>query len=195
MDVRACLDTFSKDLIKITLPPPTVNTVFLDLIRFFPGCPERSSTFGGSGPRMLPSNGDHGSRIHEDPSTSLARALVTPHPTNDSHTKLPRSPRGEKRKLSVGEDDRPTHVSHRPRTEVDPWTNGSPSQTDKRSKPRENGTAGTPSKAPKPNEEQHPSSQTPNARTPSSNQTQPSAVRKIKLVVKPVASRETASMS
>jgi len=166
--------------------------VFLDLIRFFPGCPERSSTFGGSGPRMLPSNGEHGSRAHEDPSTSLARALVGPHLSNDTHFRPAISPRGEKRKLSVGDDDRPQHPSHRPRTDGDGWPNGSPSQKVKSSKPNQNGT-GDDSKPLKLGEE-IPSSQTPNTHASSSNQSQ-SAVRKIRLVVKPTNRDRMASTS
>jgi len=182
VDVKACLETFSKDLIKMTLPPPTVNTVFLDLIRFTPGCPERSS-FNGSGVRPMGMNGDHGSRHHEDPSTSLARALVAPHISSETHHRHPSSPRGEKRKLSIDEEERAPRMSHRPRVESDVYTNGSSSRKAEKSKPRESTTSEKPV-----NQQRSP--------PPSSSvQTQSPAVRKIKLVVKPSSGREASSAS
>jgi len=192
VDVRACLETFSKDLIKMTLPPPTINTVFLDLIRFTPGCPERSS-FNGSGTRLTGMVGDNGPRTHEDPSTSLARALVAPHTLNDPHNKLPLSPRGEKRKLSIDEDGRSPHINNRLRPEGGTWPNGSPSQKLKKSRPRESGAGEQPTKSSRLDEDAFnlQSSQPPNGRPSSSSvQTQSPAVRKIKLVVKPSSSRE-----
>lgn len=190
IDVRACLENFSKDLIKMTLPPPTVNTVFLDLIRFTPGCPERSS-FNGSGARLTGMTSDNGPRTHEDPSTSLARALVTPHTLGDSHNRRPLSPRGEKRKLSISEDDRSPHINNRLRTEGD-RSNGSPPQKLKKNRPRENGEQ--PPKSSRLDEDAFSlrPPQSPNGRPSSSSVPTPSpAVRKIKLVVKPSSSRET----
>lgn len=110
VDVRACLETFSKELIKINLSPPTVNTVFLDLVRFTPGSPEKSANNSSpsnsqmpstNGRLVAPTNGHLApvvTRPREDHSMNLARAIVGP----NEHSL---SPRGVKRRLD-GEDDR-----------------------------------------------------------------------------------------
>ena len=40
VDVKACLETYSRDIIRIKLPEPTQATIFVDLVSFTPGIPE-----------------------------------------------------------------------------------------------------------------------------------------------------------
>lgn len=44
MDVRACIETCSRELIRIKLDPPTSPTIFVDLVSWVPGTPEYTPT-------------------------------------------------------------------------------------------------------------------------------------------------------
>ena len=46
VDTKEMLDTFSKDIIYMRLPPPYTQTLFVDLIRFTPGQPDNIAANG-----------------------------------------------------------------------------------------------------------------------------------------------------
>lgn len=48
VDTREMLDTFSKDIVYMKLPPPYTNTLFVELIRFTPGQPDNIAVNGNS---------------------------------------------------------------------------------------------------------------------------------------------------
>ncbi|KZS97879.1 hypothetical protein SISNIDRAFT_449471 [Sistotremastrum niveocremeum HHB9708] len=51
VDVRLCLEKFSKELLRVQLPPPTAPTISIELIRFIPGSPESiMPAHSGNGP-------------------------------------------------------------------------------------------------------------------------------------------------
>lgn len=48
VDVRACIETYSRELIRIKLDPPTSPTIFVDLVSWVPGQPENVVASGES---------------------------------------------------------------------------------------------------------------------------------------------------
>jgi len=196
VDVRACLESFSKDLIRISLPPPTVNTIFLDLIRFTPGCPERSISQNISG-KTAPFV--RSSRAQEDHSTSLARALISPQVPSITAQQIPHtSPRGLKRRLSTDDDDQSSPPSNRHR-QAEPWSNGNKSHNTIKNKLLEGTLGKSSSEAWKGSDEgslfYNQSSQVSGGRSSASRNQSPTTIRKIKLVVRPVSDRENSSAS
>lgn len=80
VDTREMLETFSKDMIYMRLPPPYTQTLFIELIRFVPGVPENV------GPRKLspsstPRAPEHAVRPHSSHTN-------VPHP-HSSHRPAP----------------------------------------------------------------------------------------------------------
>ncbi|KAI0355366.1 hypothetical protein OH77DRAFT_1479882 [Trametes cingulata] len=94
VDTKEMLDTFSKDIIYMRLPPPYTQTLFVELIRFTPGQPDNVAANGsasapptrnGAGPPGLPppmplANGSsaHPRSMHPHPHPH-------PHPHSHSH--------------------------------------------------------------------------------------------------------------
>ncbi|KAI9064868.1 hypothetical protein FKP32DRAFT_1591090 [Trametes sanguinea] len=94
VDTKEMLDTFSKDIIYMRLPPPYTQTLFVDLIRFTPGQPENvavngsaaasasrngSASISGPPPMSLP----NGSSAH--PRAMHPQAHPHPHPHPHVH--------------------------------------------------------------------------------------------------------------
>jgi hypothetical protein len=85
VDIKSCIEKFSKTLIKHILPPATRNTILVDLVRFTPGCPESATISNGTdSPQRSPSGHDFNAR---------------------SFSGQPVSPRGTKRKMSPEADE------------------------------------------------------------------------------------------
>ncbi|OCB85389.1 hypothetical protein A7U60_g7699 [Sanghuangporus baumii] len=61
VDVKACIETFSRNLIRIKLSPPITPTIFIDLVSFTPGQPDNASTL--EPPFVSPANASHQGRI------------------------------------------------------------------------------------------------------------------------------------
>ncbi|KAI9000697.1 PLU-1-like protein-domain-containing protein [Trametes punicea] len=57
VDTKEMLDTFSKDIIYMRLPPPYTQTLFVDLIRFTPGQPDNVAANGSGAPPPPSRNG------------------------------------------------------------------------------------------------------------------------------------------
>ncbi|KDQ64458.1 hypothetical protein JAAARDRAFT_201792 [Jaapia argillacea MUCL 33604] len=80
VDTRDMLDSFSKDVIYMKLPPPYTNTLFVELIRFTPGQPDNVVAPNGS-VRSVASS----SRGSTSNGTGHTRPAATPNgPTNGS---------------------------------------------------------------------------------------------------------------
>lgn len=70
------LDTFSKDIVYLRLPPPYTQTLFVELIRFIPGQPDYVTTGpsnGGNAPHALPSSSMGHSNMNNGGSNSQSR--------------------------------------------------------------------------------------------------------------------------
>ncbi|KAJ3011235.1 hypothetical protein NUW54_g2243 [Trametes sanguinea] len=96
VDTKEMLDTFSKDIIYMRLPPPYTQTLFVDLIRFTPGQPENvaangsaaasasrngSASISGPPPMSLP----NGSSAHSRAMHPQAHPHPHPHPHVHAH--------------------------------------------------------------------------------------------------------------
>ncbi|KZT24551.1 hypothetical protein NEOLEDRAFT_1134959 [Neolentinus lepideus HHB14362 ss-1] len=84
VDTREMLDTFSKDIIYMKLPPPYTNTLFVELIRFTPGQPDNVAVNGNT-PRSVASSStrpttSNGTPVHGPRPAPVHPAPHTPNP-------------------------------------------------------------------------------------------------------------------
>ncbi|GBE79852.1 predicted protein [Sparassis crispa] len=88
VDTKEMLDTFSKEIIYMKLPPPYTQTLFVELIRFTPGQPDNVSG-NGAGPRNAGPSSPHG--LIGNGSSPHPRAIQPPppHPHHSSHAPNP----------------------------------------------------------------------------------------------------------
>ncbi|KAI0938026.1 hypothetical protein AcV7_003336 [Taiwanofungus camphoratus] len=97
VDTKEMLDTFSKDIIYMKLPPPYTQTLFVELIRFTPGQPD-SVAPNGNGPRSAGPSTSHGPTTSDNSphSRSAQPALPHAHPAGHGnghgHTHAPNPP-------------------------------------------------------------------------------------------------------
>ncbi|PCH40905.1 hypothetical protein WOLCODRAFT_162645 [Wolfiporia cocos MD-104 SS10] len=87
---REMLETFSKDLIYMKLPPPYTQTLFVELIRFTPGVPE--SLGGRRAPSPPMSHRGLPAPLPSDGSPARPIPPSMPHPHSSSHRAIPPSP-------------------------------------------------------------------------------------------------------
>ncbi|KAI5119499.1 hypothetical protein M0805_002435 [Coniferiporia weirii] len=86
VDVKACVETFSRSIVRIKLNPPVTPTIFVDLVHFTPGQPD--SARAKPEPPSLPNGGHHTGRvpIHVIPQRIL------PQPSSASPSNVPPPP-------------------------------------------------------------------------------------------------------
>ncbi|KAH9855011.1 PLU-1-like protein-domain-containing protein [Lenzites betulinus] len=91
VDTKEMLDTFSKDIVYMRLPPPYTQTLFVELIRFTPGQPDNVAANGSVAGPSMPSRNGGGPPGHPPPmilangSSAHPRAMHNPHPHPHSH--------------------------------------------------------------------------------------------------------------
>ncbi|EJD01561.1 uncharacterized protein FOMMEDRAFT_111482 [Fomitiporia mediterranea MF3/22] len=87
IDVKACVETFSRNLIKIKLAPPVTPTIFIDLVQFYPGQPDNATK---SEPFPPPTNnGLHTTRV---PIHVLPHRLKSSQSSSGSPSNVPPPP-------------------------------------------------------------------------------------------------------
>ncbi|CCM06448.1 uncharacterized protein FIBRA_08712 [Fibroporia radiculosa] len=95
VDTKEMLETFSRDLVYMQLPPPYTQTLFVELIRFVPGVPENlgSRRLSPLPPHALPPPNMSGLMPHPGPShTRPSHPGHAPPPHPPSQRALPPSP-------------------------------------------------------------------------------------------------------
>ncbi|TBU33002.1 PLU-1-like protein-domain-containing protein [Dichomitus squalens] len=89
VDTKEMLDTFSKDIIYMRLPPPYTQTLFVDLLRFTPGQPDNVAANGPpiSAPstRSLPGSSNGPSIPVTNGSSAHPRSMHPPHSHHHHH--------------------------------------------------------------------------------------------------------------
>lgn len=86
VDTKEMLDTFSKDIIYLRLPPPYTQTLFVELIRFTPGQPDNvaaGASNGSSTPHTLPAISGHSSVSN---GTNTPQSRLPSHAPRSSHS-------------------------------------------------------------------------------------------------------------
>ncbi|KAI0775906.1 PLU-1-like protein-domain-containing protein [Trametes elegans] len=91
VDTKEMLDTFSKDIIYMRLPPPYTQTLFVDLIRFTPGQPDNVASNGALPPPLArnlppPGNGPPPMPLANGSSAHPRAMHPHPHPHAHAHT-------------------------------------------------------------------------------------------------------------
>ncbi|KAI0677218.1 PLU-1-like protein-domain-containing protein [Trametes maxima] len=98
VDTKEMLDTFSKDIIYMRLPPPYTQTLFVELIRFTPGQPDNVATNGSAS--APPRNGANTTGVPPpiplpNGSSAHPRSMHPqphPHPSHSHHPHGPVAP-------------------------------------------------------------------------------------------------------
>lgn len=89
VDVKACIENFSRELIRIKLNPPMTPTIFIDLIQFTPGQPDAATSTTKPAPPPLPPTNGNDSQTGRVPIHILPQRPVAPQSSSSSSAPPP----------------------------------------------------------------------------------------------------------